>query len=70
MNVTIPPEAVPLSRRAIPAGTLGPITLPASAQPTRNPRPAHPGAAAGPPPAAVSNRSPAGTGEKALRNEC
>jgi Pyridoxamine 5'-phosphate oxidase len=45
-------------------GTLVPISLPASAQPTRSPWPAHPGAAAGPPPTAVSDRSPAGTGEK------
>ena len=43
---------------------LVPISLPASAQPTRSPWPAHPGAPAGPPPTAVSDRRPAGTGEK------
>lgn len=45
-------------------GTLVPISLPASAQPTRSPWPAQPGAAAGPPPTAVSDRSPAGASEK------
>lgn len=45
-------------------GTLVPISLPASAPPTRSPWPAHPGAAAGSPPTALGDRSPAGTGEK------